>query len=403
MSDLDVNGCRRRAHKASQRAYAAVARKDTDKAYRHIVIASDALERAVRLADDADDVLSFASILTRRADIADELGFGEDAVAAARKAAEAIEKFDVSRGDPGSVARAMRSAASPLAMLDHATGGVRLRGASGTATASARFMRWHAAAKLDLARLLAKHGLPGGGGEIRYLGSTSVETLRQLELAGASVTEGDIDRAAEDYDEILAILVQRVRRSAARYRGEPDFSGDRDELVRVAVDAGEEGLRALRALAEAVPGFRPDLDRAVKLERRQKFDPEKSAEAERSRIAALIERAEETHALATEHGRAGRLDRAAEAAGEALDEYRQIAVVNRWYRRMVAAALFSLGGISERSGDVRAAIHAVREAAVVFESVHRNDDHRFRDEVVLARKELRRLRRVRLGLSPRRR
>jgi tetratricopeptide (TPR) repeat protein len=404
MSDLDVIGCRRRAHKASQRAYAALARENPDKAYRHIVIASDAMERAVQLADDADDVLSFASILTRRADIADELGFGADAIAAARKAMDAIETFDVSRGDPSSVAHAIRSATTPLAMLNHATGGVSWQGGPGTVTASARFIRWHAEAKLDLARFLANHGSPGSGAEIRYLGSTSVETLRELKLAGASVTDGEIDRMAEEYDDILAVLVQRAREAFARYRSEPDFPGDRDELLRVAVDAGEEGIRALRALAEAVPRFRPDVDRAVKLERQQrKFDPKKSAEAERSRIATLIEQAEEAHALAAQHGRAGRLDRAAEAAREALDKYRQIAVVNRWYRRMVAAVLLSLGSISERSGDVRAAVRAVREAAVVFESVYRNDDHRFRDEVVLARKELRRLRRVRSGLSPRRR
>ncbi|WP_205327203.1 hypothetical protein [Glycomyces sp. YM15] len=43
MSDLDVNGCRRRARKASKRSYAAMARKNSTKAHRHLVIASDAM------------------------------------------------------------------------------------------------------------------------------------------------------------------------------------------------------------------------------------------------------------------------------------------------------------------------------------------------------------------------
>jgi tetratricopeptide (TPR) repeat protein len=404
MGDLDVNASRRRAHKASERAYAAMAREKLDNAYRHIVIASDNLERAVELADDADDILSLAAILRRRADIADELGSGDDAIAAARKTVELIEKFDVSHGDPDAVADAIRSARTPFAMLNHATGGATWQDAPSAATAAARFMKWHGAAKLDLARFLAKHGRPGSGGEIRYLGSTSVETLRRLKLAGDAVDDFAIDMASEDYGKVLAILVQRAQETIAKFRSEPDFPGDRDELVRTAADAGEEGIRALRALAEAVPAYRPELIRAVKLEKQQrKFDPKQAVEVERERIATLIEQAEEVYALASQHSRAGRLDRAVEATEDALGKFRQIAVVNRWYRRMVAMALFSLGSVRERSGDVRAAYQAMREAAVVFESVYRNDDHRFRDEAVLARKELRRLRRVRLGLSPRRR
>lgn len=71
-----------------------------------------------------------------------------------------------------------------------------------------------------------------------------------------------------------------------------------------------------------------------------------------------------------------------------------------WFRRILALETLNLALVNERVGRRGAAVRHARQAVVLFTVVWQEDDHRFAPEVALARKELRRLRRVRLFLQP---
>jgi tetratricopeptide (TPR) repeat protein len=200
---------RRRADSAARRSGVADSRARYRKAHKHIVAACDALERAVQIADDADDVSKLASVMYRRARLANRLGLGEDAIASARRSAALYEQFDYTRGDPGKVAGAFETPESPLLMLNHATGGVVGFSSDELTRGRARFIKRHAESRRLLAWCLAKYGPPGSEIESRDLGSRSLETVRELHRAGAYTSAIEVASAAVEYDEILRALAER--------------------------------------------------------------------------------------------------------------------------------------------------------------------------------------------------
>jgi hypothetical protein len=206
----DLRRHRRRAASALRRAAAAESRDRTEKANRHLLDASDALRRAVHIADDADDVLELASALYRQARTAARLDLGDAAVAAARESAALYEQFDVTRGDPAKVAEAFESSHGPLVMLNHATGGITSLSESEISRGRARFIKRHAEARRLLSWCLAKYGTPGDGEAIRNLASRSVETVRELERVGAYTSRIDVAAAAAEYDQIVQALAKRT-------------------------------------------------------------------------------------------------------------------------------------------------------------------------------------------------
>jgi hypothetical protein len=75
----------------------------------------------------------------------------------------------------------------------------------------------------------------------------------------------------------------------------------------------------------------------------------------------------------------------------ALDDYLTLARRQPFQRKFVALTLLNLGRPYSDAGRRRDAIRTTKAAVLEFEAVAR-EDHRFTDEVLLARQELRRLR-----------
>lgn len=91
------------------------------------------------------------------------------------------------------------------------------------------------------------------------------------------------------------------------------------------------------------------------------------------------------------------------AQRQAVDALAAMSARARWYRRILALETLNLAMVSERAGRRGAAVRHARQAVTLFTAVSREDDFRFGPEAALARRELRRLWRVRLLLQPRRR
>jgi len=205
------------------------------------------------------------------------------------------------------------------------------------------------------------------------------------ELIGPSTVE----------DDVAVALVGLLRTSA-------DDPGVRSYLhlylPAQCADGEGRGIEALRALA----GER-EVDRLLvaALSRRAGRVSAPEAVALRREAVELFastgqpgEAAAERARLASSLQAAGDVPGAVREMEHALDDYRRLAMRDSFQDRFVAVALLNLGRLYSDAGRRGDAVKTLKAAVAGFKAIAR-EDHRFTEEVLLARQELRRVRRRR--------
>ncbi|HEY0637231.1 MAG TPA: hypothetical protein VGD67_06260 [Pseudonocardiaceae bacterium] len=337
MESAALHQHRARAGREGEKSAAAERRQRWEAALRHNRHAAEALERAVALADHDDDRLLLAEVLGTGARLRELSGDCRGAVSAARAALRMYETVDRDAADPSRIPR----------MLDWAaTMGVHPRHGPFRARFEEIYARV-ADAHLTLARLIAEHE-PTGGDEARRLASVALETYRALASAGDHHGAADVERVAAGHQAVLDRLSVTPGGAA-----EPARPTSRDREAR------EAGLRSRLNSADSLAS------------------------------------------AARDHYAARRFADAVLTMREAVGHYRAVADDSLWHKRELARALHDLAHHLEAHGDLAAAVDTMREAGVLFGQVLEHQDRRFAPEVAHCRRELRRLRLVRLRLRPR--
>jgi hypothetical protein len=364
--------------------------------------AGAAMETVVDQTDGTKDRLALALVLDQVAHLLGEHGDGEAAIAAARRSLAVCEPLDPSRGEVDRIETATETVktVAPVSIggLYSALAPIEIPGAIAVG-----IIEQVAESRISLARMLAEHGEPGKGGEIRHLGSSAVAVRRELVRLGRVETDADLVRVTERHEESLRHLAEAAVELVSRFSDADRAPVDRELLATYCADGGDKGIAALRALASRDPAFAPDLQRARALVVEQRRYAERAREIEQAEYQRWVKRADQLMNRGQAASAAKRHEEAVRCWTEAAELYRKIAATAPWHHRLAALSQFNLALSLERTGDRRGAARAMREAAMLFRRIDARDDHRFGPEARLARRHLRRLRRVRLFLSPRRR
>jgi tetratricopeptide (TPR) repeat protein len=194
-------------------------------------------------------------------------------------------------------------------------------------------------------------------------------------------------------DRVAVALVGLLRSPAKDRPGV--WSYLRRYLPAQCADGEGRGIDALGELAGE-----PEVDRllATALSRRAARLPARDAIAPRREAIALFESlgergeaAGERATLSSSLRAAGDLEGALHEMNRALNDYRTLSARNPFHRRFVALTLLNLGTLYRAAGRRRDAVTATKAAVSEFERIAR-EDHRFADEVRLAKAQLRRIR-----------
>lgn len=350
-----LRACRARAVNEARKSSVAQRRERWDAALRHNRRAAEALERAVAFADHDDDRLLLAGVLSTGALIRELSGDGQGAVSAARAALRMYEIGDRDAADPTRIPLMLRSLADKRAYLVRGVGAVfeDMAVHPQHGPLKGRFEEIYAMiadAQLTLARLVAEHEAGSGDAEAWRLAAIGLESYRALVSAGDRYSTSDLERVSAQYQAVL------------------------DRL-----------------------GGSSDPPTAAELAQQAKRDRE-TKEAD---LRHVRDQAESLASTAQDHYNAGRFADAVDTMRQAVTRYREVAADSLWHKRELARALYYFAHHLEGNGKRAAAVAVMHEAWVLFRQVLEQQDSRFVDEVVRCRRELRRLRLVRLRLRPR--